>query len=308
MLYPMPDFPLVSIITVNYNGLIHTEAFLKSLQKITYPNIEIFVVDNASPQGIGSLKSDFPYINLIESKENLGFAGGNNLAIREAKGKYFFLINNDTELDAHFLEPVVALMESNSHIGLASSKLVYFNQPDLLQYAGSTGINMYTGRGFAIGHHERDSSKFDAEYKTELAHGAAMMISRAVIENIGLMADLYFLYYEETDFCERVKRAGFEIWYCGLSKVYHKESMSVGKESPMKTYYLTRNRLIFTRRNTSGFQKAGAVLFFYLLSFPKGIVKYLVKKEFKLLHSFISGALWNLFHYNIYHNSGLIIK
>ncbi len=304
----MSDLPLVSIITVNYNGLIYTEAFLLSLQKITYPNIEIFVVDNASPNGIGNLKSDFPYIHLIESKENLGFAGGNNLAIREAKGKYFFLLNNDTELEPGFLEPIVSLMEANPKIGIASSKLVYFDQPELLQFAGSTGINMYTGRGFAIGHKERDSSKFDTQYKTELAHGAAMMISRETVEKVGLMADLYFLYYEETDFCERVKRAGFEIWYCGFSKVFHKESMSVGKESPMKTYYLTRNRLIFTRRNTRGLQKTGAILFFYLISFPKGIVTYLIKKEFNLLTSFIRGALWNLTHYNIYHNSGLIIK
>jgi GT2 family glycosyltransferase len=122
------------------------------------------------------------------------------------------------------------------------------------------------------------------------------------------MADLYFLYYEETDFCERVKRAGFEIWYCGASKVYHKESMSVGKESPLKTYYLTRNRVIFTKRNTSGLQRYMAVLFFYLIAFPKGIIKYIFKKEYKLLGAFVRGAVWNLTHHNIYYNIGLIIK
>ncbi len=304
----MADFPLVSIITVNYNGYILTEAFLKSLQKISYPNIEIFVVDNASTEPVAALKKEFPYIHLIESKENLGFAGGNNLAIQQAKGKYFFLLNNDTELEPGFIEPIVALMESNPRIGLASSKLVYYSMPDVVQFAGSKGINMYTGRGFAIGHKEKDKPAFDGVYRTQLAHGAAMMISRKVVEEIGLMADLYFLYYEETDFCERVKAAGFEIWYCGLSKVYHKESMSVGKESPMKTYYLTRNRLIFTRRNARGLQKIAALLFFYFFSFPKGIFKYLKKKEFTLLSAFIKGALWNLYHFNIYHNSGLIIK
>lgn len=304
----MENQPKITIITVNYNGLIHTEAFLNSLRKITYKNIEIIVVDNASPQGVGNLQSDFPEIKLILSHENLGFAGGNNLGIKEGAGKYFFLLNNDTEVDPDFIEPLVDLMESNPQIGIGSSKLVYYSQPDTLQFAGSTGINPYTGRGFAIGHGEKDDAKFDKSYKTLLAHGAAMMISRAAIEKVGMMAELFFLYYEETDFCERIKRAGFEIWYCGKSKVYHKESMSVGKESPMKVYYLTRNRIVYTRRNTKGLQKLLALSFFYSFSFPKGIFKYLLRKEFKLLASFWQGAIWNLYHFQIYSNTGLIIK
>jgi len=304
----MENQPKITIITVNYNGLIHTEAFLNSLRKITYKNIEIIVVDNASPQGVGNLQSNFPEIKLILSHENLGFAGGNNLGIKEGTGKYFFLLNNDTEVDPDFIEPLVDLMESNPQIGIGSSKLVYYSQPDTLQFAGSTGINPYTGRGFAIGHGEKDDAKFDKSYKTLLAHGAAMMISRAAIEKVGMMAELFFLYYEETDFCERIKRAGFEIWYCGKSKVYHKESMSVGKESPMKVYYLTRNRIVYTRRNTKGLQKLLALSFFYSFSFPKGIFKYLLRKEFKLLASFWQGAIWNLYHFQIYSNTGLIIK
>ena len=304
----MENQPKITIITVNYNGLIHTEAFLKSLRNITYKNVEIIVVDNASPQGIGNLKSDFPEIKLILSTDNLGFAGGNNLGIKEGSGKYFFLLNNDTEVEPNFIEPIVELMESNPQIGICSSKLVYYSQPNTLQFAGSTGINPYTGRGFAIGHGELDEPKFDKSYKTLLAHGAAMMISRLAIEKVGMMAELFFLYYEETDFCERIKRGGFEIWYCGESKVYHKESMSVGKESPMKVFYLTRNRIIYTRRNTKGLQKLLALSFFYAFSFPKGIFKYLLRKEFKLLASFWRGAIWNLYHFQIYSNTGLIIK
>lgn len=304
----MKMLPLVSIITVNYNGLVYTREFLSSLRNITYKSIEIFVVDNASSESIEPLKSEFPEVVFIESRENLGFAGGNNLAIKQAKGDYYFLLNNDTEVEPDFLEPLVSLMESNKKIGLCSSKLVYFSEPSLLQFAGSSGINPYSGRGFAIGHKEKDSESYSKSYKTELAHGAAMMISKNVIEEIGLMAELFFLYYEETDFCERVKRAGFEIWYCGASKVLHKESMSVGKDSPMKVYYLTRNRLIYTRRNTMGIQKILALLFFYFLSFPKGVIKYILHGEIKLLRSFIRGACWNLTHFDIYSNTGLILK
>ena len=304
----MENQPKITIITVNYNGLVYTEAFLNSLRNITYKNVEIIVVDNASPQGVGHLQDDFPEIKLILSAENLGFAGGNNLGVKVGTGKYFFLLNNDTEVEPNFIEPLVELMEANPQIGICSSKLVYYSQPDTLQFAGSTGINPYTGRGFAIGHGEKDDVKFDQSYKTLLAHGAAMMISRATIEKVGMLAELFFLYYEETDFCERIKRGGFEIWFCGKSKVYHKESMSVGKESPMKVYYLTRNRIIYTRRNTKGLQKLLALSFFYSFSFPKGIFKYLLRKEFKLLASFWRGAIWNLYHFQIYSNTGLIIK
>lgn len=300
--------PLVSIITVNYNGTSLTRDFLKSLREITYKNIEIFVVDNASTNPPLELKTEFPEINLLLSKENLGFAGGNNLAIKQAKGDYFFLLNNDTEVLPDFIEPLIELTESNNKIGIVSSKLVYYSEPNILQYAGSTGINLYTGRGFAIGHKANDSDRFNQNYKTELAHGAAMLISRKAILDVGLMAELYFLYYEEVDFCERVKRGGYEIWYCGASKVLHKESMSVGKESPMKTYYLTRNRLIFTRRNTTGLKKMVALLFFIFLSFPKGVFKYLLAKDIKLLLPFVKGAFWNLFHFNIYKDEGLVIK
>jgi GT2 family glycosyltransferase len=262
--------PLVSIITVNYNGLVYTRDFLKSLRAISYTNIEIFAVDNASSQSIDPLKTEFPEVIFIESKVNLGFAGGNNLAVLQAKGKYCLLLNNDTELDPHFLEPLVQLMESNSAIGICSAKLLYFSDPTLIEFAGSNGVNLYTGRGFAIGHKDRDAAVYNSSYKTELAHGAAMMISRAVFEKIGLMAELFFLYYE-----------------------------------PLPS---SRNRIIFTRRNTRGFQKLAALLFFYLISLPKWIITYSMKGQFRLLESFVKGAIWNIFHYQIYSNTGLIIR
>lgn len=298
--------PLVSIITVNYNGNEITDQFLNSLLQITYKNIEVFVVDNASSVSPDILKEKYPFIHLVKSKENVGFAAGNNIGIRQAKGKYFFLLNNDTEVAPNFLEPIVELMEINGNIGIASSKLIYYSKPNTIQYAGHNGINFYTGRGFSVGAMDIDAEKYNVSYRTQLGHGAAMMISRAAIEKIGLMAELFFLYYEEVDFCERIKQANFEIWYCGKSVVYHKESMSTGKSSPLKTYYLTRNRIIFTRRNTKGFQHYFCIIFFMFFSFPKGIIQFILKKEFKLLKAFVNGVFWNLRGKDIYYNEGTI--
>ncbi len=302
----METWPLVSIITVNYNGNEITDQFLNSLLQISYKNIEIIVVDNASNILPDELKIKYPIINLIKSKKNIGFAAGNNLGIREAKGKYFFLLNNDTEVDPNFLEPIIELMESNKNIGVSSSKLLYFSKPNIIQYAGHSGINLYTGRGFVVGFMDEDSDKYNASYKTELAHGAAMLISRNALNKIGVMAELYFLYYEEIDFCERIKQAGFEIWYCGQSIVYHKESMTTGKLSPLKTYYLTRNRLIFSRRNTKGVQHYACILFFFFISFPKGFLKLLLNKDFTLLSAYFRGVFWHFKRYNIYLNEGTI--
>jgi GT2 family glycosyltransferase len=174
----MIEQPLVSIITVKYNGNKITDEFLNSLNQISYKNIEIFVVDNASKESPNILQEKYPFIHLIKSAVNVGFAAGNNLGIRQAKGKYIFLLNNDTEVAPNFLEPIVALMEKNENIGIASSKLLYYSKPDIIQYAGHKGINLYTGRGFVVGFLDKDSSKFNLSYRTELAHGAAMMISR----------------------------------------------------------------------------------------------------------------------------------
>lgn len=302
----MGELPLVSLITVNYNGNKITEEFLHSVENITYKNIEVFVVDNASAESPNILKEKFPSIHLIKSEQNLGFAAGNNLAIRQAKGKYVFLLNNDTEVKSDFLEPMVALMESNPQIGIASSKLLYYYYPDTIQYAGHTGISFYTGRGFSIGFGEKNAATFSTTYQTQLGHGAAMMISRDALNKVGLLAELYFLYYEEMDFCERIKRAGFQIWYCGYSEVLHKESITTGKHSPLKTYYLTRNRLIFTRRNTTGLQEIVCILFFMLLAFPKGVFHYLLKGDFLLLNAYLRGVFWNFKGKNIYQNEQIV--
>src|SRR3712207_56119 len=119
-------YPLVSIVTINYNGAKVTCELLESLKKVTYPNFEVIVVDNASKEDPGMIKEKYPNTVLIRSKENLGFAGGNNEGFKVAKGKYFLMLNNDTEVDPGFLQPLVERMESDGKIGAVSSKLIYF--------------------------------------------------------------------------------------------------------------------------------------------------------------------------------------
>ncbi len=292
--------PLVSIISVNYKQLQITIEFLNSLQKITYPNIEIFIVDNASNEPVKStINNLFPNVNVIESFENLGFAGGNNLAVRQANGKYLLFINNDTEVDPGFLENLISELEKDSLIGIASPKIIYYNQNELIQFAGAKSINKLTGRG-SILKSEYDKGQYDECFETGLIHGAAMIVPMEVIKKVGLMPEIYFLYYEELDWCEMIKKAGYKALYIGKSKIYHKESVSVGRDSPFKTYYMARNRLIFIRRNTNGLNLWVSILFFLFISVPKNIISFLLKGKISHAKSFLKGFLWSITHNNIY--------
>ena len=147
--------PLVSFITVNYNSTPDTIEFLLSCEKLNYKNIEVFVVDNASKvDAAKEIKESFPWVKYIRSEKNLGFAGGNNLAVRQAKGEYLFFLNNDTLLFPDFLENIVDFMQSHPDAGMASPK-VLFGNGTTIQYAVTTEIN-FLGRGNRIGLHEED--------------------------------------------------------------------------------------------------------------------------------------------------------
>ena len=288
------EYPLVSIITVNYNQTNVTRELLRSLRGITYPSVEVILVDNASAdQSIESLAGEFPEIKYIQTGQNLGFAGGNNVGIKESKGDYIFLVNNDVEVTPHFLEPLVDLMERNPKVGMASPKVLY---PDgkTIQYAGTTSINPITGRGKTIGLYEPDRGQYDKIHKTDLGHGAALLVRRKAIDEVGLMPEIYFLYYEEHDWCEQLKRKGYEMYYVGISSVIHKESVSMGgSESFIKVHYLHRNRLLYLRRNTKGFAYILGLLFLFGVAIPKKILVYFLKGKFNLISAVGKGISWN---------------
>ena len=291
----MKNSPLVTIITVNYDQPEVTCEMLGSLRNLSYENLEIIVVDNGSPKSDPQIiKDKYPEINLIKSKNNLGFAGGNNLAIREASGKYLFFLNNDTEVTRDCIEPLVDLFEKDKSAGVASPKIIFFESDDTIQYAGSTEINPWTGRNKGIGSMEKDTGQFNISSKTDLAHGAAMMVPKAVIDEVGLMPEIYFLYYEELDWCEMIKRQGYSCHYVGQSCIYHKESISVGKASLLKTYYINRNRLLFIRRNFIGFQKWSSYFVFLALAIPKRSVTHALHGEWNHCGALWKGVLWNL--------------
>lgn len=291
------EYPLVSIITVNYNHPEVTCELLASLRQITYPNTEVIVVDNASPDDDPAIiKQSFPEIQFISTSENLGFAGGNNVGTRHATGKYVLYINNDTEVDPGFLEPLVLKCENDSRIGGVSPKIRYYSKQDTIQFTGFTPINPYTIRSRGLGYGEKDQGQYDKDIQTPFIHGAAMLVPMDVIRKVGMMAESYFLYYEEMDWGARIRQAGYQLWYVHDSLVLHKESISTGKMSPFKTYYMNRARLLYLRRNVRGFTFLIAVLFQLFVSIPKNATAFLLKREFKHFKAYRKALIWHLQH------------
>ena len=287
----------VSIITVNYNHSHVTDALLDSIAaKNEYPNIEIIVVDNASTiNPVPVWQAKYPDVTFIRSKVNTGFAGGNNIGIKAATGDFLFLVNNDTEFTEGLIEKLIATLEANPIVAMVSPKIHYYDVPNMLQYVGYTAMNYFTARNSQIGQFETDNGQYNhLTGKTGFAHGAAMMVTRSAIDKVGLMAENFFLYYEELDWCARMQKAGYEIWVNTEALIYHKESISVGKQSAIKEYFMNRNRLLFERRNASAVQFFVFCIYFIVLVTPRNIINYIMQKQYVFIKWLCKAIWWNI--------------
>lgn len=292
---------LVSIITVNYNETATTCALLDSIGRQDYRDVEVIVVDNASRENPAPIfEVRYPAVKFIRSEQNLGFAGGNNLALPMARGEYLFFVNNDAELEKGCIEYLLQLFENQPNAGIVSPLICYFPEKgsqaetttsaSVVQYAGMTPISPFTGRNRTLGEREIDCGQFSAPCTTAYAHGAAMMVPRNVLEKVGSMWEGFFLYYEELDWCERIRRAGFEIWLEPRACVWHKESLTLQKMGMAKIYYLARNRILFMRRSFTGWRLVVFFAFFTVVALPKNIIGYLFKGEWGNLKAFSKGV------------------
>ena len=301
----MTEEKIISIITINYNGLKDTCELMETLP-LDDTSIEVIVVDNASRQDEASvIEQRYPQVKVIRSSENLGFAGGNNLGIEASCGKYLYFINNDTLLSLqgnavantkHGMQPelryLVERLESDPQIGMICPKIRFTWGDNLIQFAGYTPLSRVTLRNNAIGFNESDYGQYDTAHPTPYGHGAAMMVRREAIDKAGMMPTCFFLYYEELDWSMMIRRAGYTIWYEPASTIYHKESQTTGQASPLRTYYITRNRLFFVQRNSPLPWRYLSYLYLVFVAGLKAILKDLLTKRSDLARATLRG-LWH---------------
>lgn len=287
--------PLVSIVTLTWNTTQVTCEFLHSINEhCSYPNLELIIVDNGSKEDPTSVfKSIRPDVKVILNGRNLGFTGGNNVGIAAASGDFQFIVNNDTEFTPGLIEGLLEIFEKYPDAGIVSPKFHYFFHKGTLEYAGYQTVNVFTGRNAMVGCKEKDDGQYDEIKETNYAHGGGMMVPKKVIEEVGGLPEEFFIYYEEFDWCEQIKRKGYKVYYQPKSLIYHKESMTTGKASPFKTFYHTKNRILFMRRNMSFANFLIFSLYFTFLTVPKNTLTFIAKKQKEHLRSFWKGILWN---------------
>lgn len=286
----------ITVITVNFNHHYVTEELLCSIsKKNTYANLEVLVIDNGSTiNPVPEWRIKYPHVRFIRSDVNLGFAGGNNVGIKAAKGDYFFLVNNDTEFTKGLVEKLADTLETYPAAGIVCPKIRYYKS-DILQYAGFTAMNYLTARNACLGQFEKDLGQYDhLSGETNFAHGAAMMIRREAVEKAGIMSEEYFLYYEEMDWSERIKRAGYTIRLNMQAMIFHKESISVGSKSALKEYYMNRNRILFIRRNCPYPTVFIFWLYFLCMVTPRNLIGYIKIKKLDFIPVLFKAIIWNV--------------
>lgn len=269
--------PKVFIVVLNWNGYQDTIECINSLNAVKYPNCRIVLVDNGSTDGSEALlRERFPDIDIIQTGQNLGFTGGNNIGIRHALkngADYIILLNNDTIVDKEFVTALVDVAGTDRSKGMLCSKIFFYDRPDILWYAGAS-FYPWLGWGRHRGYNVRDQGQFDKTEETERPTGCSLMVTRELCEKIGLLREEMFCYAEDVDWGMRARNHDLKIMYVPSSRVWHKVSLSTGGQtSGLSLYYSTRNILLCLDTNKP-------------LSFPFRFMRYI---------TVLSAAFFSLF-------------
>lgn len=249
----MQKEPKITLLILNWNRKEDTLKCLASLQGLNYHNYELVMIDNGSTDGSSqAIRKSFPDVKIIRNSENLGFSQGNNIGIEYALKKgtdYICLLNNDTVADKDFLLPLIQISQKDDRIGILGSRIYFYQHPRLIWSEGIR-VNGQTGRVTTPYHRKLESEVGKGIKEWDGVSGAALLIKKTVIEEIGELDPDFFMYYEDVDWCLRTRKQGFRVVTVPTSRVWHKVSLSLGEgTSPIIIYYLIRNQLLFTNKN-----------------------------------------------------------
>jgi GT2 family glycosyltransferase len=249
--------PLVSIVILNWNGRKFLQQFLPSVVAGTWASQQIVVIDNASTDdSVLFVKENYPSIKVIQLSSNLGYAGGYNEGLKQVQSDYYVLLNSDVEVTPGWIEPVIALMEADKTIAICQPKLLQYDDKRRFEYAGAAGGWIdYLGFPFARGRIfnicEEDEGQYDTPAPVFWASGAALFIRSTVFHELQGFDNWLFAHQEEIDLCWRAQLAGYKIYACPQSVVYHVGAGTLHKESARKVYLNFRNNLVIMAKNMS---------------------------------------------------------
>ena len=278
---------MVSIIIVNWNGGEVFRKCLASLKKIKFKDYELIVVDNGSTDGTQKLAT-------IRNSENLGFAGGNNQGYQKTRGKYIWLLNNDTLVKPDTLDKLVDYMDKHLDVGVIQPKIRIMDKPELLDNAGS----FLTQSGFLEhwGYLQKDGQEYSQIKDIFSAKGACLFTRKNIIEKVGLFDPDFGSYFEETDFCWRVWLFGLKVQYCPLSEISHKVGFTSKRMDPVGTNYASfRNRLCSLIKNLE--YKNFYIIFIHLFLIKSLGIYYLCRLQLDKSMMVWRAIGWNISHF-----------
>ena len=244
-----------AVVILNWNTRHFLEKFLPNVLKYSSEYADIIIVDNASSDGSALfVESNYPSVRIIRNSENDGFAGGYNTALSKIDAEYFVLLNSDVDVTENWLLPLIKLMDDYYDIGACQPKILSYHSPDYFEYAGSAGgfIDKYGYpfcRGRIFDTIEKDNHQYDNTRPVFWATGACMMVRSSVFKELNGFDPIFFAHMEEIDLCWRMHLAGYSVYYCSLSKVYHVGGGTLPKSNPRKTFLNFRNNLLMIYKN-----------------------------------------------------------
>lgn len=247
--------PKVTIVVLNWNGKDDTLECLASLNQLDYPNYEVVVVDNGSTDdSVEAISKQYPDVTLLQTRANLGYAGGNNVGIRwamEHGADFVLILNNDTIIDPNLLSALVEAARIVPEAGIYGSKIYFYDRPEILWFAGGRWLTDAV-RLEHVGYGQKDGPEFVDYRECDYVTGCALFARAEVFRKIGLLDESFFLTYEETDWCYRARDKGYRCLVVPQAKLWHKVSSSFGgSTSPLVTYFMTRNKLLWAKKYCS---------------------------------------------------------
>lgn len=236
----------ISVVILNFNKKRYLEGCITSVLSQTFRDFEVILVDNGSSDGsLEYLEAHFPFIRLVNNKENLGFAGGMNAGIRQAVGEYILTLNNDTQIDNRFLERLVEPMRLDSRVGMCAPKMLLFDGK-----INSTGICLSrSGAAWDRGMSEPDIGQYDSPEEVFGPCAGAALYRKEMLEEVGFFDEDFFIYMEDVDLAFRGRLAGWRCYYAPSAKVYHMKGGTAGHDSDISVYYGNRNLLWYVAKN-----------------------------------------------------------
>ena len=280
---------MVVTIILNTNRRDDTLECLNSLHQSSYPSNKIIVLDNHSTDGsVGAIQAGFPDVQVVNLSANLGYAGNNNVGIEEALSNgadWIFVLNEDTILDPACISRLVEAGERDLQTGVVGPMVYHHDEPDVIQSAGGMlGPNWIS---IHLAKNEKDVGQFNQPHGVDWISGCAIMVRRAAIERVGMIDARFFYYWEETEWCIRIGRAGWKILHVPDAKIWHKGVQRNYRPKPSVTYYSTRNHLLLLAKHNAPLR----VWVFAWIQMVRTLTSWTVKPKWRSMHEH-RNAMW----------------